>query len=180
MSDLTLLPGGTSVFVDTNIFDLHFRGRSQACKDFLERIANDEIDAYVNIQVLSDLLHKLMTAEAYQKRCINERKAGKLNDYLKRQRELGQPVLLGDYQTYFENMLALGLKVLPISEKLLVDTKVERNTLYLMTGDSLHIGCMNRRMLRRRKAPLRDIVTDDGDFALIPGFTIWKPNDVHP
>src|SRR5690348_4787930 len=137
MPDLTLLPSGISVFVDTNIFVLHFQGRSQACKDFLDRIAIDEIDAYVNTQVLSDLLHKLMTAEAYQKHCINERKAPKLNDYLKRQRELGQPVLLGDYQTFFEKMLALGLKVLPINEKLLVDTKVERNTFYLMTGDSL-------------------------------------------
>lgn len=178
MSDLTLLPGGTSVFVDTNIFDLHFQGRSQACKDFLERIANDEIDAYVNTQVLSDLLHKLMTAEAYQKRCTKHRSARDLKEYLKNNR--GNAIPLGDYQTQFENILALGLKVLPISEKLLIDTKVERTTLYLMTGDSLHIGCMNRRMLKRCKAPLRDIVTNDGDFELIPGFTVWKPYDVYP
>ncbi len=176
MSDLTLLPSGTSVFVDTNIFDLHFQGRSQACTDFLERIANDEIDAYVNTQVLSDLLHKLMTAEAYQKRCTKHRSAGELKGYLKNNR--GNAIPLGNYQTQFENILTLGLKVLPIDEKLLIETKIERTKYYLMTGYSLHLGCMNRRTMKRRKVPLHDIVTYDADFAHISGLTVWEPTDV--
>jgi len=63
MPDLATLPFGTSVFVDTIIFDLHFRNKSATCTAFVERIARGEISAFVNTQVLSDLLHKLMLAE---------------------------------------------------------------------------------------------------------------------
>ena len=178
MPDLTLLPKGASVFVDTNIFDLHFQGRSLACTDFITRIALREIDAYVNIQVLADLLHKLMTAEAFNKHCTSTRSAKKLRDYLQRYR--GVPIPLGDYQVQFESALALGLKVLPINEKLLVATKIERAKFYLMTGDSLHLGCMNRHIVNRRKAPLQDIATRDSDFAHIPGIIVWEPGDVIP
>ncbi len=178
MPDLTLLPKGASVFVDTNIFDLHFQGRSLACTDFITRIALREIDAYVNVQVLVDLLHKLMTAEAFNKHCTSTRSAAKLKAYLQSHR--GTPIPLGDYQVQFENALALGMKVLPINEKLLVTTKIERARFYLMTGDSLHLGCMNRRIVNRHKAPLQDIVTYDSDFAHIPGVIAWEPSDVIP
>lgn len=178
MPDLSLLQDGASVFVDTNIFYLHFQLRSLTCTNFFSRVENEEIDAYVNTQVLSDLLHKLMTAEAFANHCISTRNASKLKEYLKRQR--GNTIPLGIYQVQFENALKMGLKVLPINEKLLVETKTERTTYYLMTGDSLHLGCMNRRMVKRRKSPLRDIVTYDGDFAHIPGVTVWAPNDVIP
>ncbi len=176
MPDLTLLPSGTSVFVDTNIFDLHFQGKSLSCTNFLTRIANGEVDAYVNTQVLADLLHKLMTAEAYVKHCINRRSAFELKDCLRKCR--GKPLPLGDYQAQFEKALAFGLRALPINEKLLVETKIERTNFYLMTGDSLHLGCMNRRTVKRRKVPLHDIVTYDSDFAHIPGLTVWGPTDV--
>lgn len=176
MPDLAQLPAGASVFVDTNIFDLHFQSKSLTCTNFFSRVVNHEIEAYVNIQVLADLLHKLMTADAFSCRCITSRSATKLKEYLKRQR--GMPIPLGNYQVQFEDALAMGLNVLPINEKLLVETKTERASYYLMTGDSLHIGCMNRRMVNRRKAPLSDIVTYDGDFTSIPGLTVWKPVDV--
>src|SRR5258708_17452538 len=109
MPDLSLLPDGASVFVDTNIFDLHFQGKSLACTNFFSRIVNGEIAAYVNVQVLADLLHKLMTAEAFANRCISTRSASKLKEYLKKHR--GNSIPLGIYQAQFENALAMGLKV---------------------------------------------------------------------
>jgi hypothetical protein len=64
MPDLATLPRAASVFVDTNIFDLHYQGRSATCSAFMARVASGEVTAYVNTHVLSDLLHKLMLAEA--------------------------------------------------------------------------------------------------------------------
>jgi hypothetical protein len=113
MPDLRDLPDGSRVFVDTNIFDLAYRAASASCVDLIERIARGEITAYVNIQVLSDLLHKLMLMEAQQKKIIAK-----------------------------------------------------------------HLGCMNRCKNSRRKAPLCDIVTYDGDFDHIVGVTVWRPQDV--
>jgi predicted nucleic acid-binding protein len=178
MPDLQHLPDGTRVFVDTNIFDLHFRFKSFSCTNFMSRIINGEVEAYVNTQVLTDLLHKLMLAEAYAKNIIAKRAASQLKSRLQSNRSLA--VQLTDYQTQFENTLAFGLNILPINTKLLVETKAERLNYSLMTGDSLHLGSMNRCTRNRRKVPLRNIVTYDADFAHIPGLTVWKPIDVIP
>jgi predicted nucleic acid-binding protein len=178
MPDLQHLPDGTRVFVDTNIFDLHFRFKSFSCTNFMSRIINGEVEAYVNTQVLTDLLHKLMLAEAYAKNIIAKRAASQLKSRLQSNRSIAAQ--LTDYQIQFENTLAFGLNILPINTKLLVETKAERLNYSLMTGDSLHLGSMNRCTRNRRKVPLRNIVTYDADFAHIQGLTVWKPIDVIP
>ena len=176
MPDLSALPAGSRVFVDTNIFDLHFRNASTSCSLFLERVALGEVTAYVNIQVLSDLLHKLMLTEAFARRYISSRSASKLKDKLKSTPAIASTLV--EYQRQFETILSLGITVLPVDERLLRETKFERTTYGLMTGDSIHLGTMNRCRVARRKEPVRDIVTQDGDFALIAGLTVWRPEDV--
>lgn len=178
MPDLDNLPGGASIFVDTNIFHFHFEGKSLSCTNFINRISYGEIEAYVNVQVLSDLLHKLMLAEAVAKGCTLKKDAQALKWYLKKQREAKQTLVLTDYQVLFEYITSIGLHVLPMNEKLLVDTKAERVQYYLMTGDSLHLGTMNRRKIGRKLMPLQHIATNDGDFAYIPGITAWQPQDI--
>jgi predicted nucleic acid-binding protein len=178
--DLNDVPDGSSLFVDTNIFHFAFQGKSRACADFIGRVARGEVEAYVNIQVLSDLLHQLMMAEARQKGCIGNKSSNpqELKKYLKdcRSKKLVYP--LTDYQTQFESLISLGLRVLPIDERLLITTKAQREQYYLMTGDSLHLGTMTRRKVNRRPSPLQDIATYDGDFAHIAGVTVWKPMDI--
>jgi len=173
MPDLATLPRSASVFVDTNIFYLHYAGRSASCSAFMGRVASGEIAAYVNTQVMSDLLHKLMLAEACAKAYITKPSAGKLKKWLAANRALAMN--LTDCQTQFENTLAIGIKVLKITETLLVETKTERAAFGLMTGDSIHLGNMNR-----HSAPLTNLVTFDGDFEHIPGLNVWKPMDVTP
>lgn len=176
MPDLLDLPDGTSVFVDTNIFHFHFQKKSKTCTDFLERIAHGDVETYVNTQVLSDLLHKLMMSEAINKNCMSGTNPQGLKKYLKGSR--GKTLLIGDYEQQFAAILSIGIHVLPITELLLTETKVERKKYCLMTGDSVHLGTMNRRRVNRRKAPLQNIVTYDGDFAHIPGITVWVPMDI--
>ena len=171
MPDLAGLPAGATVFVDTNIFDLHFRGSSVTCTAFIERVARGEVTAYVNMQVLSDLMHKLMLAEAYSKKLIDKRTATKLKSLLASNRAVAASLV--DYQIQFERTLAIGLRVLRITRSLLVETKVERYNHGLMTGDSLHVGNMNR-----HSTPIRDIVTCDGDFKHISSLIVWAPTDV--
>ncbi|HYU71034.1 MAG TPA: PIN domain-containing protein [Ktedonobacteraceae bacterium] len=178
MPDLTTLPGGTSVFVDTNVFHYHYQGKSISCSNFINRVAQGEVEAYVNTQVLSDLLHHLMCTEVAGKLGSKKIYYDQVKNFLRNQH--GQEYPLKDYQAQFEYIIATGLHVLPINENLLVDTIVERQRYYLMTGDSLHLGTMNRRKIKKRKAPLQDIVTYDADFDHIPGLTVWKPSDVTP
>jgi hypothetical protein len=63
--NLASLTDQSQVLVDTNIFFIRFQGRSAAVNPFITRIALGEISAYVNILVFSDLMHKLILAEAF-------------------------------------------------------------------------------------------------------------------
>lgn len=173
INDLAALPPKSQVFVDTNIFFLHFQGRSAAVNAFINRVALGEISAYVNIQILSDLMHKLMLAEAFTKGYITRPRAIELKQWLQTNRQ--QAHTLTQYQQQFEDTLAIGVKVLIIGVKLMVDTKVERALYGLMTGDSLHVGTM-----WRKPFTLSDIVTCDGDFTHVNGLEVWRPLDVMP
>ncbi|GAC1359245.1 MAG: hypothetical protein NVSMB38_42840 [Ktedonobacteraceae bacterium] len=142
----------------------------------LERVALREVRAYVNTQVLSDLVHKLMIKEAFARGFISSPSAAKLKECFKRDRAKA-PALV-TYQEQFEELLTIRLQVLPITKQLLIETKVERASYALLTGDSIHVGSMKYCQVNRRSAPLYDIVTNDEDFALIAGMTVWKPQDM--
>ena len=167
--NLTALPSGSRIFVDTNIFSLHFSGQSVSCTALIQRITFGQVEAFVNSRVLLDLIHKLMLKEAEGKNYISRARASELRAWLSGNRSNG--ALLSDYHSYFEKVLELGLRYIHTTEKLLVDTKSERETHGVMAGDSLHLGCMRRRSIA-------NIVTNDGDFDHISHVNIWKPLDV--
>jgi predicted nucleic acid-binding protein len=144
-----------------------------SCSAFVTRIAQGDLFAYVNLQVLSDLLHKLMLVEAMTKGMIAKLSAAQLKQRLQGNRSLAKQLV--DYQRQFEDSLRIGFKVLPLNRRLLVTTKTERANYGLLTGDSLHLGCMNR-----RQPALSHIATQDADFQHIPGITRWTPMDVVP
>ena len=173
MPDLASLPADARIFVDTNIFVYHLRGKSATASAFLGRVARGEVTAYVNTLVLADLLHKLMLADAYVQGIINGLSATKLKEALAANRAIAAQ--LTNCQTQFEQTLGSGVKLVPITKTLLIGSKAERMTHGLMTGDSLHLGNMNR-----RRPQLTDLATYDGDFAHVPGITVWKPMDVVP
>ncbi len=178
MPDLNDLPRGTRVFVDTNVFDYALSAKSLACASFLERVALREVRAYVNTQVLSDLMHKLMVKEAFAQGLITSASAVKLKECFTRDRT--KAAQLVKYHQQFEELLSIGIFLVPITKKLLIETKTNSASYGLLTGDSIHVGSMKRCQVNRRDAPLYDIVTNDDDFALIPGLTVWKPQDVKP
>lgn len=171
MPDLNLLPVGASVFVDTNIFYYHFTGRSPSCTVLFRRIAFGEVTGYVNTEVLSDLLHKLMLYEAHRMRYIPNCRACDLKARLLADRTT--IAHMPGHQTLFEQVLNIGIKMLGVSKRLLVETKRERATHGLMTNDSLHLGSM-----LYHRTPLVHIATRDGDFAHIHDITVWQPEDV--
>jgi len=112
-----------------------------------------------------------MLVEAVDRGIIKKAQAIQLKQHLLSNRNA--IASMPDHQTHFENTLAIGLKVLRITKRLLVDTKHERSQHGLMTNDSLHLGTMNR-----HSAPLADIATHDSDFGHIPAITVWEPRDV--
>jgi len=169
MPDLATLPSGATVFVDTIIFDLHYRGKSAECERFLRRVAGGDVTAYVNTQVLTDLMHKLMLADAFQQGIIAERSAKKMREALNGDRSLAAKLVHCHQQ--FRDTLRIGLRVRQITKDMLVRSQVHRQGQALLTGDSLHLETMLR-------VGVLNVVTCDSDFANVVGITVWSPTDV--
>ena len=110
-------------------------------------------------------------AEAQLKWLIQDRSAKKL-----RERLIADRIIMGnltEYQVQFENTLAIGIKILTVTGKLLRESKKERATHGLMVGDSLYLCNMNRCTI-----PVCNILTSDGDFNHISRVIVWRPLDV--
>ena len=61
------IPAGESVFVDANTLIYHFAGDPNygpACRDFLQRIENQELRGVTSAHVLGEVSHRIMTLEA--------------------------------------------------------------------------------------------------------------------
>jgi len=171
VQDLTDLPSGASIFVDTIIFDLHFKNKSIACSALISRIALRDVTAYVNTQVLSDLLHKSMLVEAYTKGLISSPNHEKLKRLFMRDASAAQ--LLTDYQEQVESILAFGIKVLSITRRTIIRSKHERQQHALMMGDSLHVHTM-----ANHRITLQNISTHDSDLGNVNTLNVWVPKDV--
>lgn len=172
IKNLAELPQGSRVFVEADIFDLYYKGKSNSCKKLIENLEASKVFAYVNAQVITDLIHQLMLAEAYQKGYIRRINLGHLKDWLNRHRH--QAATLTDSQQQVEDLIKYAhLKMLPITRDLLIESKRERANYGLLVTDSIHLGCMNR-----HQPHLTDIVSCHNRFELVPGLTIWKPMDV--
>ncbi len=169
--NLADLPNGSRVFIDTNIFDLHFRGKSLTCTNFLAGVERREIVGFVNVKVLYDLLHKLMLAEAVKGSFITKPQASQLKAWLRADRT--RIASLTQHHGLFKTVLKYRMQIIELNGTVLRSSRTSREQWGLLTGDSLHLTCMSR-----AKPAITDIVTHDGDFEHIDGLTVWKPQDV--
>lgn len=62
-----MISPGCKIFIDSNIFIYHFLGRSEPCTVLLEMAKNLDVQAYISVIVMAEVLHKLMIAEAVEK-----------------------------------------------------------------------------------------------------------------
>lgn len=172
IKNLADLPQGSHVFVEANIFDLYYKRKSNSCQKLMENLEASKVFAYVNAQVVTDLIHQLMLAEAYQKGYIKRVNATHLKDWLSNHRS--QVATLTNYQRPVEDLFKFArLKLLPMTRELLIGTKRERANYGLLINESLHLGSMNR-----HHPALTDIVSYQGHFEHVPGITVWKPMDI--
>ena len=67
---LSEIKTGSGVFVDSNIFVHHFTGVSDECSDFLSRCERGELTDMTSVNVILEVLHRLMMVEAVRKNLV--------------------------------------------------------------------------------------------------------------
>jgi predicted nucleic acid-binding protein len=75
VDSLANLPAGIDIFLDANIFIYAFGGQSQQCLDILLRCAREEVYGITTIEVINEVTHRLMLAEAIATGVIRRERA---------------------------------------------------------------------------------------------------------
>ena len=165
VADLASVPNGADLFIDANIFIYGFQRTSAQCVRILERCAREDVIGITSLDVVNDVTHRLMLAEALAKGFISKESAAKLKD---------KPAVvagLTDYWNYTVRIFSLNVLLLGQDEKLLHSAQHVRSQVGLLTKDSLVVATMDSYAITR-------IATRDKDFARIDRLAVYQPSDI--
>ena len=157
------IPGGTKIFVDSNILIYHFLGVSEACTDFLERVRIGDVEGYTSTIVLAEVLHRLMIAEAVEKYGAEPKKAVRL---LKEKPEIIPA--LEKSERAIQRIPDFNIKILLCPIEAIWQSRRIRRQYSLLTNDSLNLYIM-------RASYLSHMATNDADFERVKEISIWRP-----
>jgi len=81
--DLALLPSGTRIFIDANIFIYHFTQvpLTAACTAFLQRVEAGDLHGITSLVVLAEVAHRRMILEAIRTFGFSSRTAVKYSSF---------------------------------------------------------------------------------------------------
>ncbi len=160
------LKKGDIIFIDANIFIYNFGAQSVECKELLLRCAKGDLRGYTLTSVLSEVLHRLMIAEAIEKGYITDKSP------LKKLRE--DPEIIKKLTTYIQNVEKIGemnINVVSLTHELIKKSAKIRQSEGLLTNDSIVVAAV-------KDLGFSSLVTNDNDFDRIEWLNIYKPSDL--
>ena len=159
------LPSGATLFLDANILVYYFNSHSifgPPCQDLVQRIESGAVAGFTSTAVLSELAHRLMTAEASSLFGWTT----KIVDRLKH-----DPVAVGKLSRFRQAIAKvplLGIHVLTIPEGLVEAAAGVSQDTGLLSNDALIIAVM-------QVNGLSNLASHDADFDRVPGLTRYAP-----
>ena len=164
-NDLAAIPSGSRIFIDANIFIYHFTHTplTAACPKFLQRVEIGDVEGITSVITLAEVAHRLMILEAIQTHGLSSHVA------VRKLKE--NPVLvqqLSRYKVVSETVPAFNVAIETFTSTHLRTAQSLSATYGLMTNDSLTTAVM-------QSLTLTDLASNDPDFSLISGLTVWQP-----
>jgi predicted nucleic acid-binding protein len=104
------LPSGAMAVIDANIFIYAMRGLSPQCQNLLERCRAQEVFGVMTLEVVNEVSHRLMLAEAVEKAIIIRPAANLLAG------KRGSIARLQKYWTLTAQIFTMNLAVIPLDE----------------------------------------------------------------
>jgi len=160
------LLAGNKVFMDSNIFTYHFQPHpalGTSCTRLLQRIENQELDAFTTIAVLGEVAHRLMTIEAHTTF------GWPLADIGNRLRSNPADVQkLAVFRVASEKILQGQIQFLHVTPSTLASAIVHCQQYGLLTNDGLILAAMQAHGITK-------IASHDGDFDRVPAISRYAP-----
>lgn len=162
---LSSVPQGSDVFLDANIFVYAFGRQSQQCYDLLARCAREEVFGITTLEVINEVTHRMMLAEAVATGVITQANASALKEKQQAVRGLTQ------YWPQTIHIFEFNLLILSSDQSRLHRAQTVRSSHGLLTNDSLIIAAMD-------EYGIPCLATRDDDFDHLPGVAVFKPTDL--
>lgn len=154
------------VVIEANILIYALGGKSNQCERLIRRCADGEIHGVLSSTVLSEVMHRLMLAEA--------RENGWISGPNPTKQLSGKPEsikTLWRYEDAIKNLLATGIHLEPIGkEDFITAMRIEREH-GLLTNDALLLAVAER--LR-----IQAIATADKRLIRVRGIIAYSPDDL--
>jgi predicted nucleic acid-binding protein len=160
------LPAGASVFLDANVFVLHFEPHpllGSACNQLIQSIESDQVRGITSTHVLSEVAHRLMALEASQ---LPGWTAAKVVQRLRQNPTVLQG--LTRFRSAIQTVLRSHIQVLTIAPALIDAAAAISQQTGLLTNDALIVALM-------REHGLTNLASHDADFDRVPGLTRYAP-----
>jgi predicted nucleic acid-binding protein len=159
------LPTGSRLFLDANIFVYAFLSHSNQCRELLARCATEQVLGITTLDVVNEVTHRMMLAEALGSGVI---KRDRVRDLRGKWREVAK---LTEYWTQTSAIFGLNILVLPTDEARLRRAQTIRTRHGLLTNDSLIVAVME-------EFEIQSLATRDDDFDHVSQLTVYKPTDI--
>ena len=156
----------SKIFIDSTIFIYHFTGVSEQCSEFLKRCEGKEVKAFSSVNVLLEVLHRLMMVEVVRKNLL------KPPNLVKKLQK--KPHLIKDLDEYFTNtkkIPEMGIEIVPLDHKSFLDSQHFRKDYGLLVNDSLILSVM-------KSKKIKNLATNDDAFLSVEIFHVYQPNDL--
>jgi predicted nucleic acid-binding protein len=151
--------------LDANIFVYAFLGHSRQCQDLLGRCATEEVLGITTLDVINEVTHRMMLAEALASGVI---KRDSVRALRRRWREIA---VLTEYWTQTSAIFGLNILVLMTDEARLRQAQTIRIRHGLLTNDSLIVAAME-------EFGIHSLATRDNDFDHVSDLAVYKPADI--
>lgn len=164
---LTEIKAGESLFVDSNIFIYHFTGVSDECTDFLSRCERKELIGVTSVNVILEVLHRLLMIEAVRKELVQPP-----NIVKKLSRHPEKLKQLNEYYVNTEKIKDMGIEIQSLKFDTVIKSHMVRLSHGLMVNDSVVIATMQENAITM-------LATADRVFEKVSGIEVCRPDDIH-
>jgi len=165
VDSLSNLPNGTDVLLDANVFIYAFGGQSEQCQYLLTRCAHEEVYGITTLEVINEVTHRMMLAEAVATGVVTRESARDLRGRFEAIKGLTQ------YWAQTARIFSLNILILEPDEPRLHRAQTMRALHGLLTNDSLMLAAMD-------EYGIACLASRDDDFDHVPGLTVYKPTDL--
>ena len=157
---------GSEVFIDADIFIYHFTGVSEECGDFLNRCEQGDLTAITSVNVIVEVLQRLMMVEAVKKNLVKPPNiVRKLNESPEKTKALNE------YFVNTQKINEMGIEIRPVTLATVIKSHMVRMTYGLMVNDSIIAASM-------QEEGLRLLATNDTGFEKVDYIVVCRPENV--